>query len=102
MIYRLTGGTGALQQTIWVFISLIAAAVVLIKLPNTRVLLRTPLVFMLAGLLLLAAPFLPVIGATINGATLWLRVGPLSLQPAEFAKVVLKSVRSLSSMGLFV
>ena len=89
MIYRLTGGTGALQQTIWVFISLIAAAVVLIKLPNTRVLLRTPLVFMLAGLLLLAAQFLPVIGATINGATLWLRVGPLSLQPAEFAKVVL-------------
>ena len=89
MIYRLTGGTVALQQTIWVFISLIAAAVVLIKLPNTRVLLRTPLVFMLAGLLLLAAPFLPVIGATINGATLWLRVGPLSLQPAEFAKVVL-------------
>lgn len=89
MIYRLTGGTGALQQTIWVFISLIAATVILIKLPNTRVLLRTPLVSMLAGLLLLAAPFLPVIGATINGATLWLRVGPLSLQPAEFAKVVL-------------
>lgn len=89
MIYRLTGGTGALQQTIWVFISLIVATVILIKLPNTRVLLRTPLVFMLAGLLLLAAPFLPVIGATINGATLWLRVGPLSLQPAEFAKVVL-------------
>lgn len=89
MIYRLTGGTGALQQTIWVFISLIVATVILIKLPNTRVLLRTPLVFMLAGLLLLAAPFLPVIGATINGATLWLQVGPLSLQPAEFAKVVL-------------
>ena len=89
MIYRLTGGTGALQQTVWVFISLIAATGILIKLPNTRILLRTPLVFMLTGLLLLAAPFLPVIGATINGATLWLRVGPLSLQPAEFAKVVL-------------
>ena len=89
MIYRLTGGTGALQQTVWVFISLIAATGILIKLPNTRILLRTPLVFMLAGLFLLAAPFLPVIGATINGATLWLRVGPLSLQPAEFAKVVL-------------
>ena len=89
MIYRLTGGTGALQQTVWVFISLIAATVILIRLPNTRILLRTPLVFMLTGLFLLAAPFLPVIGATINGATLWLRVGPLSLQPAEFAKVVL-------------
>lgn len=89
MIYRLTGGVGALQQTIWVMVSVIAVLVVLLKLPNTRVLLRTPLVFMLIGLATLALPFLPVIGATINGATLWLRIGGLSVQPAEFAKVVL-------------
>lgn len=89
MIYRLTGGVGALQQTLWVAISVALVILTLIKLPNTRVLLRTPLVFMLAGLILLALPFLPVIGATINGATLWLRIGPLSMQPAEFAKVVL-------------
>jgi cell division protein FtsW (lipid II flippase) len=89
MIYRLTGGTGALQQTLWVLVSVSAAVLVLIKLPNTRVLLRTPLVFMLTGLVLLAAPLLPIIGATINGATLWLRIGGLSIQPAEFAKVVL-------------
>jgi cell division protein FtsW (lipid II flippase) len=89
MIYRLTGGTGALQQTLWVLVSVIAAALVLLKLPNTRVLLRTPLVFMLLGLVLLASPLLPIVGATINGATLWLRIGSLSMQPAEFAKVVL-------------
>lgn len=89
MIYRLTGGVGALQQTIWVFISGIAVVVVLVKLPNTRVLLRTPLVFLLSGVVLLALPFLPFIGATINGATLWLRIGELSVQPAEFAKVAL-------------
>lgn len=89
MIYRLTGGTGALQQTIWVLVSLIGASVIIVKLPNTRALLRTPLVFMVTGLILLALPFLPVVGATINGATLWLRVGELSVQPAEFAKVAL-------------
>lgn len=89
MIYRLTGGTGALQQTIWVLVSVIGAGVIIVKLPNTRVLLRTPLVFMVIGLILLALPFLPVIGATINGATLWLRIGELSVQPAEFAKVAL-------------
>jgi hypothetical protein len=44
---------------------------------------------MLTGVLLIAAPLLPFIGATINGATLWLRVGSLSVQPAEFAKVAL-------------
>lgn len=89
MIYRLTGGIGALQQTIWVFVSALAAIVVLIKLPNTRVLLRIPLVFLLSGVTLLALPFLPFIGATINGATLWLRIGGFSVQPAEFAKVAL-------------
>lgn len=89
MIYRLTGGVGALQQTMWVAVSAILVMIILIKLPNTRVLLRTPLVFLLTGVVLLAMPLLPVIGATINGATLWLRVGPLSMQPAEFAKVVL-------------
>ncbi|MGA1329833.1 MAG: FtsW/RodA/SpoVE family cell cycle protein, partial [Candidatus Nanopelagicales bacterium] len=89
MIYRLTGGTGALQQTIWVLVSVIGAGVIIVKLPNTRALLRTPLVFMVIGLILLALPFLPIIGATINGATLWLRIGELSVQPAEFAKVAL-------------
>lgn len=89
MIYRLTGGVGALQQTLWVAVSTVLVIIILIKLPNTRVLLRTPLVFLLTGVVLLALPLLPVIGATINGATLWLRIGPLSMQPAEFAKVVL-------------
>ena len=31
----------------------------------------------------------PRIGATINGATLWVRLGPFSFQPAEFAKILL-------------
>jgi len=42
-----------------------------------------------AGLLLLIVPALPLIGTTINGARLWVRVGPFTVQPAEFAKLVL-------------
>jgi cell division protein FtsW (lipid II flippase) len=89
MIYRLGGGSEALNQTIWVGLSALISILLLIKAPHTRVLLRTPLVFMLTGVLLIATPLLPFIGATINGATLWLRVGSLSVQPAEFAKVAL-------------
>jgi len=43
----------------------------------------------LAGLLLLVLPLAPIIGTTVNGATLWIRVGDLSFQPAEAAKLLL-------------
>lgn len=43
----------------------------------------------LVGLGALIAPLLPGIGHTVNGARLWLRVGPLSFQPVEAAKVLL-------------
>ena len=41
------------------------------------------------GLVLLVMPGLPVLGTTINGARLWLRIGPFTIQPAEFAKIIL-------------
>ena len=44
---------------------------------------------MFAGLVLLLLPLLPCIGATINGATLWIRLGGLSFQPGELAKILL-------------
>ncbi|MEO1058616.1 MAG: putative peptidoglycan glycosyltransferase FtsW [Actinomycetota bacterium] len=32
-------------------------------------------------------PFTPALGATVNGARSWVRVGPLSVQPSEFLKL---------------
>ncbi|NDA50562.1 MAG: FtsW/RodA/SpoVE family cell cycle protein, partial [Actinobacteria bacterium] len=43
----------------------------------------------LIGLVLLVLPLVPAIGTTVNGATLWIRVGDLSFQPAEAAKILL-------------
>jgi cell division protein FtsW (lipid II flippase) len=44
---------------------------------------------MVLGVLLLLAPLVPGLGTTVNGANLWIRLGPLSFQPSELAKILL-------------
>lgn len=41
------------------------------------------------GIALLLLPLVPVIGANINGARIWVRVAGFSLQPGEIAKIAL-------------
>ncbi|MCZ7630481.1 MAG: FtsW/RodA/SpoVE family cell cycle protein [Microthrixaceae bacterium] len=50
----------------------------------------TPLVLILAfaGLLLVAIPGMPI-ADDVNGASRWLRVGPLGFQPSDLAKLAL-------------
>jgi cell division protein FtsW (lipid II flippase) len=43
----------------------------------------------LVALVALIAPLIPGIGYSINGARLWVRLGPLSFQPAEATKVLI-------------
>ena len=38
---------------------------------------------------MLLAPLLPLVGRSINGSRIWIRIGPVSLQPGEFAKIAL-------------
>ena len=42
-----------------------------------------------AGLVFLLLPALPGLGRTINGARLWIRLGPITVQPSEVAKLLL-------------
>ena len=44
-------------------------------------------VFMVVNVVLILSPHLPLIGVESNGALSWVRLGPLSFQPGEFAKV---------------
>lgn len=88
MISRLDEGLAA-SQSAWTFIGLGAFSATLLVLRDPRKLepYRYTLALMGVGLLLL--PLVPGLGVTINGARIWLRVGPFSIQPGEFAKIVL-------------
>src|SRR5207249_7461474 len=54
-----------------------------------RVLESYKYLFGLTALGLLVLPALPVIGTRINGARLWVKLGPLQFQPGELAKIAL-------------
>jgi cell division protein FtsW (lipid II flippase) len=97
MIYRLDlaaiarGSTDLYaERQVWlsVFAMLIVVAVIRF-VPSHLFLRRYPYLAMAAGILLLLLPSLPVIGRTINGATLWISLGGLSFQPGEVAKIAL-------------
>ena len=55
------------------------------------------LALLLLGLLLLLLVLIPGLGATVNGARRWMRIGPMNFQVSELARVlVLTWVCSLS------
>lgn len=77
------------SQLTWFAIAGILFCAVLILLRDHRRLQRYTFTFGLVGLVLMVLPLAPVIGTTVNGATLWIRVGGFSFQPAEIAKILI-------------
>ena len=76
-------------QAMWTALGIVAFVGTMFVVRRTRDLERYRYTFALIGIGLLLMPLLPVVGRNINGARLWVRVGGISFQPGEFAKVTL-------------
>lgn len=96
MIHRLDlagGRTGvdsdAGRQLVWTGLSVVLAAVFIVVVRDHRLLRRRTFTAMAIGLVLLLLPLVPGLGTTIYGSRIWIRLGPLSFQPGEIAKLAL-------------
>jgi cell division protein FtsW (lipid II flippase) len=99
MIYRLAlryqevganpGYAIAPKQLAWTVLGVAAAVLVVVCLRDHRLLRRFTYTAMLLSLIGLAAPLLPGIGVESGGARIWVRIGGLSIQPAEVSKILL-------------
>jgi peptidoglycan glycosyltransferase len=76
-------------QAIWTAVGIAVFALTLVFVRRVQTLERYKYTFLLLGIGALLLPSLPGIGAEINGARLWVKVGPINFQPGEAAKVLL-------------
>ena len=88
MIARLSDRRAALQTT-WSLIAIIAFVLVLLLVQRPPDLARYKWTFLFIGAGSLVLPLVPGIGTSVGGARIWVRVGPISIQPGEFAKIAL-------------
>jgi len=79
----------ARSQSLWFLVSALALAFTLKVVRHVRDLDRYRYLTLVAAIGLLAAPLVPHIGTTVNGARLWIDVGPYAFQPVEFSKILL-------------
>jgi cell division protein FtsW (lipid II flippase) len=88
MIYRIDEKL-AREQAQWFVIGLGLFAATIVVLRDYRALERYRYTVAAVGIGLLLLPRLPGIGSQVNGAYLGVKLGPLTFQPAEFAKIAI-------------
>jgi cell division protein FtsW (lipid II flippase) len=81
--------TFAAQQLTWMTVGVVLFVATLVLLRDHRVLTRFTYTSGLSAIVLLLLPMVPGVGKTVNGAKIWIGVGPFSFQPGEVAKVLL-------------
>ncbi len=87
-IARMDDQLAGLQAT-WTGVGIAAFVATLVIVRRIRELERYRYTFLALGLALLVLPALPVIGREINGARIWISLGPMNFQPGEAAKLCL-------------
>jgi cell division protein FtsW (lipid II flippase) len=88
MIYRIDQDL-AREQAQWFVVGLVLFAATIVVCREPAVLERYRYLIACFGLFLLILPRVPGIGAQVNGAYLGIKLGPISFQPAEFAKIAI-------------
>jgi peptidoglycan glycosyltransferase len=76
-------------QSGWAVVGILAFVATLVAVRRVRDLERYRWTIGFSGVVLLLLPLAPGIGRTINGAKIWVGLGPVSFQPGEFAKILL-------------
>ncbi|HVM19546.1 MAG TPA: FtsW/RodA/SpoVE family cell cycle protein [Egibacteraceae bacterium] len=79
--------TRAPAQTVWSIVAIGLFIATLAVIRDHTVLDRYRYLIGIAALVFLLMPLLPVIGREVNGARIWLRIGIMSFQPGEIAKL---------------
>ncbi|MFE0347223.1 FtsW/RodA/SpoVE family cell cycle protein [Streptomyces griseoluteus] len=82
-------GDKATNQLIYTALGIALFVVVLIFLKDHRTLQRYTYISMVVALFLLLLPLVPGLGADVYGAKIWIQIGSFTIQPGEFAKIVL-------------
>jgi cell division protein FtsW (lipid II flippase) len=88
MVARLDQRLAGLQA-LWTAVGVAGFVATIVVIRRVTDLERYRYTFALGGIGLLLMPLAPVIGRTINGSRLWVRVGTLTFQPGELAKIAL-------------
>ena len=74
-------------QTVWAVVAVAAFVATLVIIRDHTVLDRYRYLIGITALAFLLLPLVPFIGKEVNGARIWLRLGPMSFQPGEVAKL---------------
>ena len=93
MIFRLTYNIEGVEnlattQALWILIGSGGMFVMVLFFRNYHRLFGYKYLFAFAGVFLIASTFTPL-GYEVNGARLWVDLGPVNFQPSEFARIAL-------------